>query len=189
MLGIGLSQLHTMQATPITYSSSAAAASRPVPLFSDPRMAFQNIFGCVAGEKSRDAFLAETEWFREVLDDSAGIRKRLSGAEAAKFDTYLDGLRADPKAADGADGDEGLAGEVQTRLHRRLRGAGAQRAMVGGRHRRRNGGPQGRRDQRADRRRGAQRARRDAVGFLQAGLARRRKTAQQIARHRPLAPE
>lgn len=93
MVGIGLSQLHTMQATPITYSSSAAAASRPVPLFSDPRMAYQNMFGCVAGEKSRDAFLAETAWFGEVLDDSAGIRKRLTGTEAAKFDTYLNGLR------------------------------------------------------------------------------------------------
>jgi len=92
MLGIGLSQLTTMQATPITYSSSAAAASRPIPLFSDPRMAYQNIFGSVAGEKSRDAFLAETDWFREVLDDSANLRKRLSGAEAAKFDTYLNGL-------------------------------------------------------------------------------------------------
>ena len=93
MLGIGLSQLQTMQATPITYSSSAAAASRAMPLFSDPRMAYQNIFGCVAGEKSRDAFLTETDWFGEVLDDSGRIRKRLSGTEAAKFDTYLNGLR------------------------------------------------------------------------------------------------
>ena len=93
MLGIGLSQLHTMQTTPITYSSSAAAASRPIPLFSDPRMAFQNIFGSVAGEKSRDAFLAETEWFSDVLNESAHLRNRLSGAETAKFDTYLNGLR------------------------------------------------------------------------------------------------
>ena len=92
MLGIGLSQLTTMQATPITYSSSAAGASRPVPLFSNPAMAYQNIFGCVAGEKSRDAFLSETEWFGELVEDSARIRKRLGGAEAAKFKTYIDGL-------------------------------------------------------------------------------------------------
>lgn len=93
MLGIGLSQLTTMQATPITYASSAAAASRPVPLFSDPRMAYQNLFGCVSGGKSRDAFLSETEWFGELLEDSGGIKKRLSGAEAAKFETYQNGLR------------------------------------------------------------------------------------------------
>jgi hypothetical protein len=93
MLGIGLSQLSTMQATPITYSSSAAGASRPVPMFSNPGMAFQNIFGCVADEKSQSAFLAETDWFGDVLEDSGRIRKRLGGAEAAKFDIYLEGLR------------------------------------------------------------------------------------------------
>ncbi len=93
MLGIGLSQLTTMQGTPINYASSAAGASRPVPLFSDPRMAYQSIFGCVAGEKSRDAFLSETSWFADLIERSDRIRKRLNGAETAKFDTYVDGLR------------------------------------------------------------------------------------------------
>ena len=93
MLGIGLSQLTTMQATPITYSCSAAGPSQPIPLYSDPRMAFQNIFGCVAGDKSRDAFLSETTWFTDLLEDSDRIRRRLSGTELAKFDTYLNGLR------------------------------------------------------------------------------------------------
>jgi hypothetical protein len=93
MLGIGLSQLTTMQGTPISYASSAAGASRPVPLFSDPRMLYQSIFGSVAGEKSRDAFLAETAWFADLIGKSDRIRKRLNGAETAKFETYLDGLR------------------------------------------------------------------------------------------------
>ncbi len=93
MLGVGLSQLSTMRGTPINYSSSAAGASRPVPMFSDPRMAYQSIFGSVAGEKSRDAFLAETSWFTDLIEDSARTRKRLNGAEAAKFDRYVDGLR------------------------------------------------------------------------------------------------
>ena len=93
MLGIGLSKLTTMQGTPINYASSAAGASRPVPLFSDPRMLYQSIFGCVAGEKSRDAFLAETAWFADLVEKSDRIRKRLNGAETAKFETYVDGLR------------------------------------------------------------------------------------------------
>ena len=93
MLGIGLSQLPTMRGTPINYTSSAAGTSRPVPMFSDPRMAYQSIFGSVAGEKSRDAFLAETSWFTDLIEDSARTRKRLNGAEAAKFDRYVDGLR------------------------------------------------------------------------------------------------
>ena len=54
MLGIGLSQLSTMRGTPINYTSSAAGPSRPVPMFSDPRMAYQSIFGSIAGEKSRE---------------------------------------------------------------------------------------------------------------------------------------
>ena len=93
MLGIGLSQLTTMRGTPISYSSSAAGASRPVPMYSDPRMAYQSIFGSVAGENSRDAFLSETSWFTELIENSGRTRKRLNGAEAAKFDTYIDGLR------------------------------------------------------------------------------------------------
>jgi hypothetical protein len=93
MLGIGLSQLSTMRGTPINYTSSAAGPSRPVPMFSDPRMAYQSIFGSVAGEKSRDAFLSETSWFTELIEDSGRTRKRLNGAEAAKFDSYVDGLR------------------------------------------------------------------------------------------------
>lgn len=93
MLGIGLGQLGTMQGTPINYSSSAAGVSRPVPMFSDPRMAYQSIFGSVAGGKSQDAFLAETSWFSELIERSGHTRKRLSGSEAEKFDTYIDGLR------------------------------------------------------------------------------------------------
>ena len=93
MLGIGLSQLNVMRGTPINYASSAAGASRPVPLFSDPRMAYQSIFGSVAGEKSRDAFMAETSWFTELIERSARTRKRLNGKEAAKFESYVDGLR------------------------------------------------------------------------------------------------
>jgi hypothetical protein len=93
MLGIGLSQLGTMKAAPIAYSSSAAGDAKPLPLFCDPRMAYQNLFGCVAGGRSQEGFLAESEWYDELLDDSARLRSRLSGDEAAKFDVYLDGLR------------------------------------------------------------------------------------------------
>ena len=56
-------------------------------------MAYQSIFGSVAGEKSRDGFLAETSWFTDLIEDSARTRKRLNGTEAAKFDRYVDGLR------------------------------------------------------------------------------------------------
>jgi hypothetical protein len=93
MLGIGLSQLGTMQTSPISYSSSAAGEAKPLPLFSDPRMAYQNIFGCVAGGKSEAGFLAETAWYDQMLADSTRLRGRLAGEEAAKFDVYIHGLK------------------------------------------------------------------------------------------------
>jgi hypothetical protein len=93
MLGFGLSQLAMMQNSPINYSSSAAGDSKPLPMFCDPRMAYQNIFGSVAGGKSQESYLSETAWYDQLIDDSARLRKRLSGTEAAKFDTYIDGLR------------------------------------------------------------------------------------------------
>lgn len=93
MLGIGLGQLRTMQNQSITYSSSAAGAARPIPMFSDPRVLYQNVFGCVAGGATQEAFLAETDWYAQLIDDSDRLRRRLAGEEAARFDTYINGLR------------------------------------------------------------------------------------------------
>ncbi len=93
MLGLGLSQLKVMQSSPITYSSSAAGNAKPIPMFSDPRMAYQSIFGSVADQRSREAYLSETAWYDQLIDDSSRLRKRVRNSEAARFDTYIDGLR------------------------------------------------------------------------------------------------
>lgn len=93
LLGFGLSTLPQMRSSPVVSSSSAAGDSQPVPLFADPRLAFQNLFGCVAGGRTQAAYEAETTWYEQILDDGARLRRRLSGAEATRFDLYLDGVR------------------------------------------------------------------------------------------------
>ena len=121
-----------MQNSPITYSSSAAGTRSRYRCSPIRGWLYQNIFGCVAGGKSQESFLAETAWYDQLIDDSDRLRKRLSGAEAAKFDTYIDGLRQIKRQRLALMALKDSLAQIQAGVHGSLRQPSAQRRLVGG---------------------------------------------------------
>ncbi len=91
-LAFGLDSLDVMKAAPVHYASSAWAANRPAPMFCDPVLAFNSLFGIVKPGAARDAFEADTELFELVKKDVDNLDARLTAAERARFAPYRDGF-------------------------------------------------------------------------------------------------
>jgi hypothetical protein len=94
LLAFGWESLAKMEASPIHYASSAWAASMPAPMYCNPVLAFDNLFGVAKEGTARDEFEADTALFDFVKDDVERLNRRLHGAERAKFAPYLEGFES-----------------------------------------------------------------------------------------------
>jgi hypothetical protein len=88
----GWDTLTTMRSRPIHYASSAWEAGRPAPMFCDPLLAFNNLFGIAQPGAARDAYEADSELFDVVRKDVENFEARLPQSERAKFGAYSDGI-------------------------------------------------------------------------------------------------
>ena len=91
LLAMGWDSLPGMRGSPIYYASSAWGPNKPVPMFSDPLLAYDNLFGVAKPGKAREQFQADTELFDFVKLDAARRDASLSGVERDKFHPYLEG--------------------------------------------------------------------------------------------------
>ena len=92
LLAFGWESLERMQASPIHYASSAWGPGMAAPMYCDPMLAFNNLFGVAQAGTARDEFEAETALFEFVQPDAARLQERLSPRESVKFMPYLEGL-------------------------------------------------------------------------------------------------
>ncbi|MBA4067994.1 MAG: hypothetical protein C0501_30680 [Isosphaera sp.] len=92
LLALGWETTRTMQASPIAYASSAWGANKAVPMYCDPVLAFNNLFGVAKPGKARDEFEADTELYDFLKTDAAATRDKLAGDEREKFRPYLEGF-------------------------------------------------------------------------------------------------
>jgi hypothetical protein len=92
MLAFGWESLERMKASPIFYSSSAWGPSMPAPMFCDPNLAFDNLFGVASEGLAKDEFLAQTELFEFLRPDAEKVQKQLTPKENEKFLPYVEGL-------------------------------------------------------------------------------------------------
>lgn len=92
LLAFGWESLERMKASRIHYASSAWGPSMPAPMYCDPMLAYDNLFGVAREGKARDDFEAETSLFEFVRPDAERLREKLRPQEAAKFMPYLEGL-------------------------------------------------------------------------------------------------
>jgi hypothetical protein len=90
----GLDSLDVMKASPIHYASSAWGANRPAPMFCDPVLTFNSLFGIIKPGTARDTFEADTELFELVKRDVDNLDARLPEAERARFASYREGFEA-----------------------------------------------------------------------------------------------
>lgn len=80
------------------YNVSWASPSTPMPAESNPRLAFERLFGAGAvGQRQANLARRRAEQ-RSILDfaldDARAMRRRLAPRDGAKLDQYLDGVRA-----------------------------------------------------------------------------------------------
>lgn len=92
LLAFGWESLEKMRASRVHYASSAWGPSMAAPMYCDPLLAFDNLFGVAAPGRARDEFEAQTELFDFVGADARELDERLGGDERRKFAPYLDGL-------------------------------------------------------------------------------------------------
>jgi hypothetical protein len=76
----------------VVYSSSAAAAQRPLPVFVNPLTAHQMLFGSVSGGESRVEFDQRTHLFDSLAADYRSIHGGLRGAVRESFEGYATSL-------------------------------------------------------------------------------------------------
>ncbi|MBL8798486.1 MAG: DUF1552 domain-containing protein [Planctomycetia bacterium] len=88
----GWEALDRMKGSPIRYASSAWAKGAPAPMFCDPVLAFNNLFGVAKPGAARAEFDADTELFDLVKQDAERLDRRLSPEERAKFASYREGF-------------------------------------------------------------------------------------------------
>lgn len=84
-LNFGWDSLDQMRAAPIHYASSAWGLNRPAPMFCDPTLAFNSLFGITKPGVARDAFEADTELFELAKTDADNLEARLTPTERARF--------------------------------------------------------------------------------------------------------
>jgi hypothetical protein len=91
IVGLGV---HSNPDTSVHYFVSASARGRPLPLQCKPELAFQSLFGSVAG----GAAARTTDLRRSFLDymasDIRRVRSELAGPERERLDTYLESYEA-----------------------------------------------------------------------------------------------
>ncbi len=92
LLAFGWESLPKMRASRVAYASSAWGASLPAPIYCDPMLAFDNLFGVAKAGRAREEFEAETELFDFVGTDARALDARLGGDERRKFAPYVEGL-------------------------------------------------------------------------------------------------
>lgn len=92
LLVFGWEDLKGMQSCPISYASSAWGPNKAVPMYCNPLLAYQNVFGAAKPGKDRMDFEAETGLYDFVKGDAARMDTGLSGAERDKFHPYLEGF-------------------------------------------------------------------------------------------------
>lgn len=93
LLALGWESMAKMQGSPIAYASSAWGQNKAAPLYCDPMLAFNNLFGVARPGKAREEFEADTELYDFVKQDAQHMHDRLSGAEREKFSPYLEGFQ------------------------------------------------------------------------------------------------
>jgi hypothetical protein len=79
------------------FNISWSSPTTPVPAESNPRLAFERLFGTGApgqrGEAARRRQMAQKSVLDFVMDDARGMQKRLAANDKQKLDQYLTGVR------------------------------------------------------------------------------------------------
>lgn len=90
-IGLGISNRsdHT-----IIYNTSALAKDKKVPIQCRPDLAFEQLFGSVAGGNAAQSFDAKSNLLDFMKDDVRRVKSRLTGAEKEKLDTYLEAFES-----------------------------------------------------------------------------------------------
>lgn len=92
LLALGWNTLRDMQGSPIDYASSAWGMSKAVPMYCDPLLAYNNLFGVAKPGMARTEFEADTELYDFLRTDATAMSQRLRGREQDKFRPYLEGF-------------------------------------------------------------------------------------------------
>ena len=90
-VGLGISDRpeHT-----IIYNTSALARGKEVPTQCRPDLAYQTLFGSVAGGDAAKAFKTKTNLLDFMVDDVKRLEGRLSGSEKDKLEQYLNAFES-----------------------------------------------------------------------------------------------
>ena len=90
-VGLGISDRpeHT-----IIYNTSALARGKKVPTQCRPDLAYQTLFGSVAGGDAAKAFKTKTNLLDFMVDDVKRLEGRLSGSEKDKLEQYLNAFES-----------------------------------------------------------------------------------------------
>ena len=92
LLAMGWESLRKMQSSPIFYASSAWGSSKAAPMYCDPLLAYNNLFGVAKPGKAREEFEADTELYEFMKQDARKMYNKVSGAQREKFEPYLEGF-------------------------------------------------------------------------------------------------
>lgn len=90
-VGLGISNRpeHT-----IIYNTSAFAKGQKVPTQCRPDLAFQTLFGSVAGGDAAQSFQVQNNLLDFMIDDVERLERRLVGSERAKLNNYLEAFES-----------------------------------------------------------------------------------------------
>lgn len=90
---VGL-EVASHEGTVVTYERSASGPGQPVPMLCRPDLAYDHLFGSVAGDAARQAFDARGSLLDFVVDDVKRVEARLAGEERDRFRSYLNAYEA-----------------------------------------------------------------------------------------------
>lgn len=85
---VGLGIVEKLQHN-IVYNCSAWDVGKPMPTIVNPKIAYGNLFGSVAGGSAKAEFQAKTNVLDFLRDDLKRLESRVAGPEKAKLDAHL----------------------------------------------------------------------------------------------------